>query len=36
MHVTVPNQPGRQLVLWTLEGTPNTPGFSGTVEVTPR
>jgi hypothetical protein len=36
MHVTVPNQPGRQLVLWTLAGTPNTPGFSGTVEVTPR
>ncbi len=36
MHVKVPDQLGRQKVLWTLEGPRSTPGFFGLVEVTPR
>jgi hypothetical protein len=36
MHVTVPDQPGRQKVAWTLDGPRQMPGFSGIVEVAPR
>lgn len=36
MHVTVPDEPGRQLVRWALVGPHEMPGFSGVVEVTPR
>ena len=34
MHVTVPDQPGRQQVLWALDGPHEMPGFSGSVDVT--
>jgi hypothetical protein len=36
MHVTVPDQPGRQPVQWSLVGPHPRPGFSGFVDVTPR
>ena len=36
MHVTVPDEPGRQKVLWTLDGPQETVGFSGIVDVTPE
>ncbi len=36
MHVTVPDEPGRQQVRWALVGPHEMPGFSGVVEVTPR
>ena len=35
MRVTVPDQPGRQKVLWTLDGPQEMPGFYGVVDVTP-
>jgi len=35
MRVTVPDVPGRQTVLWTLDGPQEMPGFDGTVDVTP-
>lgn len=35
MQVTVPDEPGQQEVRWTLDGLQQTPGFSGTVDVTP-
>lgn len=34
MHVTVPDQPGRQQVRWSLVGPRPRPGFSGFVDVT--
>jgi RNA polymerase sigma-70 factor, ECF subfamily len=34
MQVTVPDEPGRQAVEWTLDGPLQPPGFSGTVDVT--
>jgi hypothetical protein len=33
MQVTVPNEPGRQKVLWTLDGPQSSPGFYGIVNV---
>jgi RNA polymerase sigma-70 factor (ECF subfamily) len=33
MRVTVPDQPGRQQVLWALDGPHAMPGFSGVVDV---
>jgi hypothetical protein len=33
MHVTVPDEPGRQKVLWTLDGPQQMPGFYGLVHV---
>ncbi len=33
MRVTVPDQPGRQEVLWALDGPHAMPGFSGVVDV---
>jgi hypothetical protein len=33
MRVTVPDEPGRQKVLWTLSGPQQTPGFYGIVRV---
>jgi hypothetical protein len=36
MRVTVPDEPGTQKVQWALDGPQEMPGFSGTVEVTPR
>jgi DNA-directed RNA polymerase specialized sigma24 family protein len=36
MHVTVPDQPGRQQVQWALDGPHAMPGVSGVVDVTPR
>jgi hypothetical protein len=36
MRMTVPNEPGRQKVLWTLDGLQSSPGFYGIVRVTPR
>jgi RNA polymerase sigma factor (sigma-70 family) len=36
MRVTVPDEPGRQKVLWTLDGPQELVGFSGIVDVTPR
>jgi len=36
MRVTVPDEPGRQQVLWALDGPRAMPGFSGVVDVTPR
>ena len=36
MRVTVPDQPGRQTVLWTLDGPQETPGLDGVVDVTPQ
>ena len=35
MQVTVPDEPGEQTVLWTLDGPQTTPGFNGTVTVRP-
>ncbi len=35
MQVTVPDDPGEQKVLWTLDGPQTTPGFNGTVTVRP-
>jgi hypothetical protein len=34
MRVTVPDEPGRQKVLWTLDGPHAMPGFYGIVDVT--
>jgi hypothetical protein len=34
MRVTVPDEPGRQKVLWTLDGPHAMPGFYGLVDVT--
>ncbi len=34
MRVTVPDEPGRQKVLWTLDGPQQMPGFYGIVTVT--
>lgn len=36
MRVVVPDNPGRQKVLWTLNGPMSMPGFYGIVTVTPR
>jgi RNA polymerase sigma-70 factor, ECF subfamily len=36
MRVTVPDEPGRQKVLWTLDGPQELVGFYGIVDVTPR
>jgi hypothetical protein len=36
MRVTVPDVVGSQQVLWNLDGPQEMPGFSGTVDVTPR
>jgi hypothetical protein len=36
MRMTVPDEPGRQKVLWTLDGPESSPGFYGIVRVTPR
>lgn len=36
MRVTVPDEPGTQQVQWALDGPDEMPGFSGTVDVTPR
>jgi len=33
MRVTVPDEPGRQKVLWTLDGPRQLPGFYGIVDV---
>jgi DNA-directed RNA polymerase specialized sigma24 family protein len=33
MQVTVPDEPGRQKVLWTLDGPQKMPGFYGIVQV---
>ena len=33
MKVTVPDEPGRQKVLWTLDGPQEMPGFYGLVDV---
>ncbi|WP_151081761.1 hypothetical protein [Nocardioides cynanchi] len=33
MQVTVPDEPGRQKVLWTLDGPQRLPGFYGLVDV---
>ena len=33
MRVTVPDEPGRQKVLWTLDGPQEMPGFYGLVDV---
>ncbi len=33
MQVTVPDEPGRQKVLWTLDGPQQMPGFYGIVKV---
>ena len=33
MRVTVPDEPGRQKVLWTLDGPQQMPGFYGLVHV---
>jgi RNA polymerase sigma-70 factor (ECF subfamily) len=33
MQVTVPDEPGEQRVLWTLDGPLRAPGFQGTVTV---
>ena len=33
MRVTVPDEPGRQQVLWALDGPHEMPGFSGVVDV---
>ena len=33
MRVTVPDEPGRQKVLWTLNGPQQMPGFYGLVDV---
>ncbi len=35
MRVTVPDEPGRQKVLWTIDGPHAMPGFYGIVDVTP-
>jgi hypothetical protein len=35
MKVRVPDEPGRQKVLWTLEGPQSMPGFYGIVRVVP-
>jgi hypothetical protein len=34
MKVTVPDEIGRQKVLWTLDGPQQMPGFYGIVDVT--
>ena len=34
--MTVPDETGRQKVLWTLDGPEESPGFYGIVDVTPR
>ena len=31
--MTVPDEPGRQKVLWTLDGPQEMPGFYGLVDV---
>ena len=36
MRVVVPDDPGRQKVLWTLDGPLQMPGFYGIVKVTAR
>ena len=36
MHVTVPDEPGQQKVLWTLNGPQRLPGFYGLVDVVRR
>jgi hypothetical protein len=36
MRMTVPEERGRQKVLWTLDGPESSPGFYGIVRVTPR
>jgi hypothetical protein len=36
MRVTVPDERGKQKVLWTLDGPQQSPGFYGIVRVTPR
>jgi hypothetical protein len=33
MRVTVPDEPGKQKVLWTLDGPQRMPGFYGLVDV---
>jgi hypothetical protein len=33
MHVTVPDEPGTQKVLWTIDGPQQMPGFYGLVDV---
>ena len=35
MRVTVPDEPGEQKVLWTLDGPQRMPGFYGLVDVLP-